>query len=72
MKLPANLELGPDACSMVDSAFFNDEGNPPMSWLLAVFFSGQLFEFGEPTFGCVIPATKATAKWNKNVVSGKG
>ena len=57
---------------MVDSAFFNDEGNPPMSWLLAVFFSGQLFEFGEPTFGCVIPATKATAKWNKNVVSGKG
>jgi hypothetical protein len=57
---------------MVDSAFFNDEGNPPYELAFGRVFSGQLFEFGEPTFGCVIPATKATAKWNKNVVSGKG
>ena len=34
-------------------------------------YSGELCEFGEPTFGYVLPSTKAAAKWKRMIFLGK-
>lgn len=46
-------------------------GATPFELAFRRAFSGELCEFGEPIFGYVIPATKATAKWKKMLFLGK-
>jgi hypothetical protein len=53
------------------SRFSVIRGATPYELAFGRAYSGELCEFGEPIFGFVIPATKATAKWKRMLFLGK-